>query len=275
MKIDVHIHITPPDIIRDFKKIGEKEPYFRLLSETPHNRFATFEQVAEHLQENHFDKGVVFGFGFQDMGLCRYVNDYTIEAVRQYPDLLIGFMVFPARHKDMAKEVERAYLGGLRGVGELFPAGQHMDISTLHTGEFKQCLLHYDLPLLLHTNETVGHPYAGKTMIEMRQIESFVRHHSELSILLAHFGGGLLFFELMKELRAAFSNVYYDTAAGIFLYEKEIYAVAREIGILDKILFGTDYPLLPISRYHESLSGLSSRERKNVMGENAKRFLRL
>ncbi|RRD95356.1 amidohydrolase [Clostridiales bacterium COT073_COT-073] len=274
MKIDVHVHITPPDIIRNYKKIGEKEPYFRLLSETPHNRFATYEQVAEHLQENHFDKGIVFGFGFQDMGLCRYVNDYTMEAIRQYPDLLIGYMVVPARHKDLEKEVERAYLGGLRGVGELFPEGQNMEIATLHETAFKDCLLHYQLPLLLHTNETVGHYYPGKTKVAMHEVETFIRHHQELTIILAHFGGGLLFFELMKELRAAFANVYYDTAAGVFLYDKEIYNVAREIGILNKILFGTDYPLLPISRYDESLSVLSDKERAMVMGENAKKILR-
>lgn len=275
MKIDVHIHITPPDIIRNFKKIGEKEPYFRLLSETPHNRFATYEQVAEHLTENRFDKGIVFGFGFQDMGLCRYVNDYTMEAIRKYPDLLVGFMVFPARHPDMAKEMERCYLGGLRGVGELFPEGQNMEIADLHQTGFLESMMHFHLPLLLHTNETVGHYYAGKTGVRMREVETFLRNHSELTVILAHFGGGLLFFELMKELRASFRNVYYDTAAGVFLYDKAIYAVAREIGILDKLFFGSDYPLLPIARYMEGLEGLSEQEKRMVMGGNAKRVLGL
>ena len=27
MKIDVHVHVTPPDIIKNWEKIGEKEPY--------------------------------------------------------------------------------------------------------------------------------------------------------------------------------------------------------------------------------------------------------
>lgn len=275
MKIDSHIHITPPDIIRDFKKIGEKEPYFRLLSETPHNRFATYEQVTAHLQENDFDKGVVFGFGFQDMGLCRYVNDYTMEAVRQNPDRLIGFMVLPVRHPDMAQEIRRCYEGGLRGVGELFPEGQKMDLATLHQTHFKNYLQEYRLPLLLHTNETVGHVYAGKTKVTMKEVETFIYHHQELPIILAHFGGGLLFFELMKEIRAAFANVYYDTAAAVFLYDKAIYRAAREIGILDKILFATDYPLLPISRYQESLAELNDQEREKVLGTNAVKVLGL
>lgn len=274
MKIDCHIHITPPDIIRDFKKIGEKEPYFNLLSSAPHNRFATYEQVAEHLTEHDFDKGIVFGFGFQDIGLCRYVNDYTAEAVKNHPDKLIGFMVLPVRHPDMEKEIERCYQKGLRGVGELFPEGQNMQLATLHQTGFGECLKHFDLPLLLHTNETIGHAYAGKTAISMDEVEVFIQNHPDLPIILAHFGGGVLFYELMKEIRQSHQNVYYDTAAGIFLYDKAIYRVAREIGILDKICFGTDYPLLPISRYYDSLSDLTAEEKDGVLGKNVAKVLK-
>lgn len=272
MKIDCHIHITPPDIIRDYKKIGAKEPYFHLLSSAPHNRFATYEQVAAQLTEHDFDKGVIFGFGFEDMGLCRYVNDYTIEAVRNYPDRFIGFMVLPPAHKDAAKEMLRCHEKGLRGIGELFPEGQKIDLTTLHKSEFSACLKHLNLPLMLHANETVGHSYAGKTKTSPEELETFIENHPEQTILLAHFGGGLLFYELMKEIKKAHQNVYYDTAAGIYLYDKAIYKVAEAIGILDKVLFGTDFPLLPISRYYDSLSDLSNENRQAVLGKNAVRM---
>ena len=78
MKIDVHVHITPPDLIKDWEQYSVKEPYFRMLSESPVNKFATAEQAVEALEADGFDMGVAFGFGFQDMGLCRYVNDYVI-----------------------------------------------------------------------------------------------------------------------------------------------------------------------------------------------------
>lgn len=273
MNIDMHIHITPPDIIRDYKKIGQKEPYFRLLSETPHNRFATYEEVAAHLKESQFQKGIVFGFGFQDMGLCRYVNDYTMEAVQKYPDLLTGFMTLPPTHPKMKQEIIRCAESGLCGIGEIFPEGQKIPLDTIHQSGWKELLKHYRLILLVHANETVGHYYAGKTKVSMHEIETFVRNHSEIPIILAHFGGGILFFELMKELREAFCNVYYDTAAGIFLYEEKIYSALREIGILDKILFGSDYPLLPIARYLPSFDGLSEAERNGILGGNAERLL--
>lgn len=273
MNIDAHIHITPPELIRDYKKIGEKEPYFKLLSETPHNKFATADEVVGHLKENQFDKGIVFGFAFQDMGLCRYVNDYTMEAVKTYSDSLIGFLTVPANHRDMAKEIERGYQGGLRGIGELFPEGQGLDLASLHTTDLKDCCLQYRLPLLIHANEPVGHYYAGKTKVSLEEMESFVKHHQGIPIILAHCGGGILFYELMKEVRSNFTQVYYDTAAALFLYDEKLYPVIREIGILDKLLFGSDYPLLPISRYKESFCLLSEEETAKVMGGNAQRLL--
>lgn len=274
MKIDTHIHITPPDIIKNYKKIGEREPYFKLLSETPHNRFATADDVVSHLNSNAFDKGIVFGFAFQDMGLCKYVNDYTMDSVKNNPDKLIGFMVLPAHHKEMTQEIIRCYKGGLRGIGELFPEGQNLSLETLHHTDLKSCCMEYNLPLLLHTNELVGHYYAGKTSIPLQSIETFIKHHQEIPIILAHFGGGLLFYELMKEIRQTFKNVYYDTAASLFLYDPTIYNVIREIGILDKILFGTDYPLLPIQRYEASLSSLKTHEIEAIQGQNALRLLK-
>ena len=62
-----------------------------------------------------------------------------------------------------------------------------------------------------------------------------------------------------------------------FLYDKKIYQVAKEIGILDKVLFGSDYPLIPMSRYLEEIanSGLNEEEQALVSGENARALLKL
>jgi len=72
----------------------------------------------------------------------------------------------------------------------------------------------------------------------------------------------------------AMANVYYDTAASPFLYSKKIYAVVSEIVGAGKILFGTDFPLIPARRYFEELegSGLSEEDRRRILGLN---FLRL
>ena len=43
---------------------------------------------------------------------------------------------------------------------------------------------------------------------------------------------------------------------------------------MDKILFGSDYPLLPIERYEASLNELSEEEKSKIMGDNALKLLK-
>lgn len=271
MKIDSHIHITPPDIIKNADKIGHTESYFKWLSTSAQNKFVTGEGVVEEIERVGFQKAVVFGFAFQDPSLCKYVNDYTIEQVKKYPDTMVGFMVVSPRDQQMSYEIERCYKAGLRGIGELFPEGQGWDLKTVHEKtELRACCEAFHLPLLMHTNETVGHHYVGKTQVSLREVETFIHYHSKTPIILAHLGGGLMFYEAMKELKEAFKNVYYDTAAALFLYDASVYRIARELGILHKIIFGSDYPLVSADRYDKTLknSGLNQEEVKGILGGN-------
>ena len=277
MKIDFHVHITPPDIIKNCNKYAEREPYFCALSQSKVNKFATAEDVEETLNKNNFDRAVVFGFAFRDIGLCRYVNDYVIEKTKQYPEKLTGFAVAPPV-KEAYKEIERCFNSGLKGVGELFPEGQEIDLE--NESEVKtitEACREFNLPLLLHANEGVGHFYAGKSKTTLKQIETFVLNNPDLKIILAHLGGGLLFYETMKEIKKGFSNVYYDISAAPFLYDYRIYNVIKALGIAGKILFGSDFPLLAPSRYFSDLnkSDLSEDEKKLILGDNAKKLLNI
>ena len=278
MKIDVHVHITPPDVIKDWEKYATKEPYFRMLSESPVNKFATAEQAVAALEADGFDMGVAFGFGFQDMGLCRYVNDYVIEKTREFSDRLIGFSVVVPQHPEMERELIRCYENGLRGVGEIFPEGQAFALESAEVmAPFASLCTELDIPVLLHLNEPVGHYYAGKTKTSLWQAEEFARNFPELDIVYAHWGGGLFFYELMREVSCTLTNVYYDTAASVFLYGHKVYNVVKTLGLTDKILFGSDYPLLPLSRYFRDFdrSELTEEEKVAILGGNARRLLRI
>jgi predicted TIM-barrel fold metal-dependent hydrolase len=278
MKIDFHVHITPPEIINNWEKYAQKDPYFSLLCQNKYNKFATAEDVISAIngtnENSVFDKAVVFGFAFQDIGLCRYVNDYVIEKTNQYPDRLIGFMVIPPKSPDVVKEIERCHNAGLAGVGELYP--QLFNIEN-ETKDLSRACKEFDLPLLLHANEPVGHYYTGKTDVSLKQLETFVMNNPDLKIILAHWGGGILFYELMKEVKESFRNVYYDTAAAPFLYDSRIYSVAKALDLCEKILFGSDFPILPQARYMDTVenSSLSAEDKELILGKNAKKLLRI
>ena len=278
MKIDFHVHVTPPDIIKNWEKIAEKEPYFKLLSESPVNKFSAAEDIVMELDNSNVDKAVIFGFCFQDMGLCEYVNDYVADSIKKFPDKLIGYMSLLPTSPEVEKEVDRCADMGLRGIGELFPYGQDFDLTSLkEMSNLSNACIERDFPIMIHTNEAVGHHYAGKTDTTAVKASAFANNYPDLKIIYAHWGGGLLFYELMPEIQKQNKNVYYDTAASPLIYDKKIYKIAKEIGILDKVLFGSDFPLLPKGDYIKDIanSGLNDQEQALINGENARRLLKL
>ena len=277
IQIDFHIHITPPDIISHWGKYAENEPYFSLLSGSPKNKFASAQEIVAALDASGFDKAVIFGFAFRDAGLCSYVNDYVIESVKQYPKRLIGFMVIPPGYKGLEQEMNRCHKAGLRGVGELFPEGQGFDLEDVQQTVvvLSAACAELDLPLLLHANEPVGHEYPGKTKTSLRTLEKFIENNASLKIMLAHWGGGLLFYETMPEMREKCRNVYYDTAASPLLYEPGIFRAACTLGLTQKILFGSDFPLLSHARCIDAIaqSSIGPAEQELILGGNARRLL--
>jgi len=274
-KIDFHVHVTPPEISNNLEKYTAKEDYFALLSANPKNKFVCAEEIINELNSASFDKAVIFGFGFKDMGLCRMVNDYVIENVKAHPQRFAGFIAVPPAHKDAVKEIERASGAGLCGVGELFPSGQQFNIEDRNSmRNFSGVCAERGLPVLIHTNEPVGHYYPGKTDTTLRQIELFIEHNPSLDIILAHWGGGLFFFEMMAEMKQKCKRVYYDCAASPFLYSNSIYKTACALGLQKRILFGSDYPLIPLARYLDAIdkSGIGEKDKKALLGENAQRL---
>ena len=61
------------------------------------------------------------------------------------------------------------------------------------------------------------------------------------------------------------------------LYDSEVYRIADRIIGVDKILFGSDYPLLPPARYFSELeqTGLTKIKLDKIKGENARRLLNI
>jgi predicted TIM-barrel fold metal-dependent hydrolase len=272
--IDFHVHVTPPEISAAWPRYDAQEPYLAVLAENPRYKNACAGDVIAALDESGFERAVIFGFGFKDMGLCRMVNDYVIEMTREFPERLTGFMAVSPNEAGMEKEIDRCQSAGLKGIGEIFPGNWGFNIDDKNeTNALVGACIERNLPLIVHTNEPVGHAYLGKNNIGLPQIERFIAHSQGLRVILAHWGGGLLFYEAMPELREQFRNVYYDTAATPFLYCAEIYRAALALGLGDKILFGSDFPVLPPSRYLPALQTLPDDARNRILFENAQRLL--
>ena len=279
MIIDFHTHAFPRDIRQNREKYFSGEPAFKLLYESPQSRLVGIKETLEMMDDQGVDKSVIFGFPWHNADTFKMNNDYIMEAVAGYPDRLIGLCCVDPFDKTAAAEVGRCLDGGLSGVGELafYQSGIDEDACERLSPIMEICR-DRDCPVLIHTNEPVGHVYPGKTPNTLKQIYDLVKRFSGNKIVLAHWGGGIFLFNLLKrEVRETLNNVWFDTAASPFLYTPDIYRYARDLAGIDKILLGTDFPLLKPKRYLRELadSGLTPADRDRICGANAAGLLGL
>lgn len=235
------------------------------------------EELISSMDASGVERSVVCGFPWSRPDLCSLHNNYLMESASRYPDRLIVFISLLFSNPDWSEdELDRGVRAGAKGVGEIAFYRHEMtsqDIDAM--GPIFTRMEKQGIPLLLHTNELLGHPYPGKGTTPLERFYELILSFPNLSIMLAHWGGGLPFYELMPEVAKAMANVYYDTAASPFLYSKKIYAIASGIVGPDKILFGTDFPLIRPQRYFQELeeSGLSREDREKILGLNMSRLL--
>lgn len=273
MIIDIHTHVFPACIRQSRDQYFSSEPAFKLLYQSPKAKLIGAAKLLEAMDEYGVDKSIVFGFPWSKSETCRSHNDYIMEAVQKYPDRFLGLGCFDPADKQAFAETERCLAGGLRGIGELaFYRSGIDDYALRQLDPIMKICRKRGLPVLIHTNESVGHHYHGKTPITLAQIYHLIERFPDNNIILAHWGGGLFFYNLMKkEVKKRLKNVYFDTAASPFLYDPAVYRIAIEIIGAEKILFGTDFPLLPPSRYFSEMdqAGLTSSEIDKICGLNA------
>ncbi|MBF0199770.1 MAG: amidohydrolase family protein [Desulfamplus sp.] len=274
MIVDCHTHIFPDYIKNSREEYFHNEQAFKLLYSSPAAKISGVDELMESMDSHGVSTSMVFGFPWKSGETARRNNDYIMDAVSRFPDRLKGFACFDMEWQDAPMEVERCIRGGLCGVGELafYLSGIDGDALLRLEPVMDICLKAGNLPVMIHTNESVGHTYPGKTPNTVEQIYELARTFPDNLILLAHWGGGIFFYYLLKkDAKDVLKNIWYDTAASPFLYDPAIYRVVREVGLIDKVLFGSDYPLLGPGRYFKDMneSGISIEDKRKIQGENA------
>lgn len=276
MIIDCHTHIFPAEIIENKERYLERDAWFASLYGGSKAKMATAEDLVASMNEAGVDASVALGFAWADQGLCVETNDYIIEAAKRYPRRFIGFACVQPRASGAAYEVERCAAEGLEGIGELSPDGQGYTLDDEKVmAPMVEAATALGLPVLVHASEPVGHIYPGKGTVTPDVIYRFVQSFPQLTLICAHWGGGLPFYELMPEVAEACANVYYDTAASPYLYRDKVFSIVVELVGHDKILFGSDYPLIGQKGLLDRIRdvGLTSDALAKLLGENAERLL--
>jgi uncharacterized protein len=275
--IDFHTHVFPPWLRKRRDEYIKRDPCFSLLYSQPKARIATAEELLASMDEAGIDLSVVLNIGWVSQELCVKTNDYILDSISRYSTRLVGFCAIQPRAGDAAiAELERCAKAGAKGIGELRSDVQGFNLTDKATMKpLVDAALKHGLILLTHSSEPVGHEYFGKGRITPDILYSFITAFPDLKLVCAHWGGGLPFCALMPEVARALANVFFDTAATVFLYKPEIFEqVSRIIGS-DKILFGTDYPLMHQNRVIAQIqsSQLPEEDKAKILGANAQKLL--
>lgn len=181
---------------------------------------------------------------------------------------VIGFgTLHPDYDGDMKVEIERIISLGLKGV-KLHPDFQEFIVDDPSTDIIYRSI-EGRLPLLLHTGDKdtdYSSPY---------RVENILKKYPRLTVIAAHLGGYSEWEEAEEHLVG--KNLYIDTSSSLWAIPPErAVSIIRRHGV-DRVLFGTDYPL---TRHKEELQrffalGLTEEENRKILFENAAKLLGL
>jgi len=279
MVVDFHTHIFPSQMRERREDYLRRDSAFAEMYSSPKAQIATAEELLASMERAEVDTSVILGFAWSEQELCREHNEYLLQAAARSDGRLIPFCTIQPRAEDDAlAEIERCVSGGARGLGELRPESQGYSLDEGAGDILAGAAIRHDLILLFHVSEPVGHAYPGKSGLGMDAFYRFVSCHQGLTAVGAHWAGGLPFYALMPEVREALANVYVDTAATPLLYGQAIYGQVAALVGAERILFGSDYPLISQRRQRQAIEdslGDDEDGKRLVLGENACRLLRL
>jgi uncharacterized protein len=279
MVIDFHTHIVPPKIRDNRSDYVDRDACFGLLYSEEKAKLVTADELVKNMDKEGVDMSVALNLGWVSHEICVETNDYILESMARYPGRIVGFCAVQPTAGDRALvELERCIAGGMKGLGEMRPdiQGYELDDDGM-MAPIVQMLRAHDLVFLTHSSEPVGHQYQGKGSMTPRRLYQFIAQAQGLKIVCAHWGGGLPFYVLMPEVAKAMENVYFDSAASPYLYSSQVYVDVAELVGVNKVLYGSDFPLLSQKRVMDEIKGvfLSESVKDMMLGGNAQRLLKL
>ena len=241
----------------------------------------TAQEVADHYRERKM-AAVIFTVDDEaGMGRNRLGNDEVLEAARANPDVLIPFAsIDPHKGKLGVREAERLIGEGVRGF-KFHPNTQAFWPDDRAAYPLYEVIEAAGLISLFHTGQTgigAGMPGGGGVRLKYSNpmaVDDVAADFPGMDIILAHPS-----FPWQEEALAVAThkpNVYIDLSGWSPEYFPDILVRYTNTLLKDKMLFGSDYPLITPDRWLADFEKLPIRDevRPKVLKENAARLLGL
>ena len=255
--IDCHTHVYPAEVCRAPRAWAEargEQHWADLVAPVGGKSiqgWSSPDSMLGAMDAAGVDQACLLGWYWTHEATCLWHNSVMAEWVQTATDRFFAFAsIYP--NDRVIEQLEDAMNLGFRGVGELHPGVQHFDARSPGWSRLADWCTTHHWPVNLHVTEAVGANYAGAVATPLQRFVDMATTHPELKMILAHWGGGLAFFESNPVIRRTLANVAYDCAASPLVYDHQIFQQMLALVGPDKLLFGSDFPLRIYPRKHRT-----------------------
>jgi uncharacterized protein len=289
--VDAHIHMYPREVSENPGAWGAAhgEPAWTACVAPKGRRsiqgWSDPDALIADMDEAGVAACVMLGWYWERQETCELQNGWYGEWIRRHPTRLLGFAaVQPSAGGRAMDALERALDSGLCGIGELLPSARGPFLGDKGWRRVFEIASARGLPVTLHATDPEAGPAAGPPT-PLSDYVLLAREFPKVPIILAHWGGGLAFRDCAGDTGPLPPNLYFDTAASPLLYESSVFRSAVDRVGAERIIFGSDYPLILYPRGERKPgfvhflgevagSAISENERKAILGSNIRRILR-
>ena len=267
MIIDTHAQIwvkevverLPKEMVKEYEKIFGKKFNYGL------------DKMLEDMNECNIDKAVVVAVDAQTTFNYYILNEVVAEVVDKSNGRLVGFAgVDPHKGVVALKEIEKAVDMGFKGL-KFMPHLHMLNPNDEKMYPIYEKALEYDLILLFHSG-TQFHKGTRIKYCKPVYFDDVAVDFPDLKIIIAHFG--YPWYEEALAVIRRNENVYFNIAGWSPKYIPEVVVRQMNSILQDKVLFGTDYPLMSYKRVIEELKSLNLKDEtyEKLFYKNAKKL---
>lgn len=272
--IDAHTHIFPPDVIAGRERYVGRDLWFEHLYTNPKALLIGADELTASMDTAGIAVSVAAGFPWHDAGICREHNDFMAEASLGSGGRIAWLGIVSPSDPTATEEADRCFRLGASGIGEFNADAQRFDWrDTALLAPIVDVCRSWGRPVMVHASEPLGHDYPGKGTATPEKLLAFLSAFPDQPAVLAHWGGGLPFFELMPEIAQTTRSTWYDTAASTYLYRFEVFRSVLDVVGPERVLWGSDYPVLRQDRFlaRTLAANLKPAEIEPLLRDNAAR----
>ena len=253
--IDSHCHIYPDKIAQ---KASDATGHFYDLPASLDGKISTLLEHGERAGIEHFVVQSVATTPHQ----VSSINNFIAQAVAESDGRFTGLGTLHPDSEDMAADVNEIISLGLKGV-KLHPDIQRVQLDDPRMHKMYE-LCEGRLPMLIHTGDN---RYDNSNPNRLMPI---LDKYPRLTVIGAHFGGWSIWEEATQKLYG-YKNFLVDCSSSLYAISPE---KAKELIFaygVDRVLFGTDYPLWTPEQEIERFMqiDLTDDQREDILYNNA------